>query len=186
MFDDNRSKRIIVVAHCLLNQNSISDRTADFPSQFRALIDLIMANDIGLIQLPCPELTCLGLDRKDRLGGTRPLLQENSRIRNLLSEPGSMDQLRHKAEEVAAQIQEYQSYGFEVLGVIGVNRSPSCGVETTSQDGQETAGQGVFMELLTDALQGRGQTIKMVGVKTSESEASVQKLRQLIAESREV
>ena len=58
MFDDNRGKSIIVVAHCLLNQNSISDGTADFPGQFRELIDLIMANGMGLIQLPCPEMTC--------------------------------------------------------------------------------------------------------------------------------
>ncbi len=186
MFDDNRSKRIVVVAHCLLNQNSISDGTADFPSQFRALIDLIMTHNIGLIQLPCPELTCLGLDRQDKLGGTRPLLEENSRIRNLLSEPGNVEQLRHKAEEVASHIQEYDSYGFKVLAVIGINRSPSCGVETTSKDGHEVAGHGVFMELISEALQRKGQTTKLIGVKTSESEGAVQRLRQLIGEAGEM
>ena len=186
MFDDNRSKSIIVVAHCLLNQNSISDGTADFPSQFRALIDLIMTHNIGLIQLPCPELTCLGLDRRDKLGGTRPLLQENSRIRNLLGEPGNVEQLRLKAEEVASHIQEYESYGFKVLAVIGINRSPSCGVETTSKDGHEVAGHGVFIELISEALQQKGQTIKLMGVKTSESEESVRKLRQFIEEAGEM
>jgi predicted secreted protein len=183
MFDDNRSKSIIVVAHCLLNQNSISDGTADFPGQFRELIDLILANGIGLIQLPCPEVTCLGLDRKDKLGGTRPLLEENSRIRNLLSEPACVERLRSKAEEVASHIQEYESYGFKIWGVIGVNRSPSCGVETTSRDGHEVEGQGVFIELIAEALRGRGQTMKMIGVKTSQGEEAVQKLRQLIEES---
>jgi len=183
MFDDNRSKSIIVVAHCLLNQNSISDGTADFPGQFRELIDLILANGIGLIQLPCPEVTCLGLDRKDKLGGTRPLLEENSRIRNLLSEPACVELLRSKAEEVASHIQEYESYGFKIWGVIGVNRSPSCGVETTSRDGHEVEGQGVFFELIAEALRGRGQTMKMIGVKTSKREEAVQKLRQLIEES---
>jgi len=185
MFADNRSKSIIVVAHCLLNQNSISDGTADFPSQFHELIDLIMTNDIGLIQLPCPELTCLGLDRKDKLGGTRPLLEENSRIRNLLIAPDNMERLRHKAGEVAAHIQEYQSYGFKVLGIIGINRSPGCGVETTSKDGCEVKGQGVFIELISETLQRKGQTLKMIGVKTSEIEESVQKLKQLIEESSE-
>jgi predicted secreted protein len=183
MFDDNRSKSIIVVAHCLLNQNSISDGTADFPGQFRGLIDLIMANGIGLIQLPCPEVTCLGLDRKDRRGGTRPLLEENSRIRNLLSAPASAELLRSKAEEVASHIQEYESYGFKVVGVVGINRSPSCGVETTSRDGHEVEGRGVFIEWIAEALRGRGQTTKMIGVKTSQGEESVQKLRQLIEES---
>ena len=30
MFTDGRSKKVIFLAHCLLNQNSISDGTADF------------------------------------------------------------------------------------------------------------------------------------------------------------
>jgi predicted secreted protein len=142
-----------------------------------------MAHGIGLIQLPCPEVTCLGLDRKDKLGGTRPLLEENSRIRNLLSAPASLELLRSKAEEVAFHIQEYESYGLKVLGVIGINRSPSCGVETTSKDGYEVERPGVFIELLSEAFQRNGQSMKILGVKTSEREASVQKLRQLITES---
>jgi len=92
MFNDARSKKIIIVAHCLLNQNSISDGTADFPSQFVKIINLLMTNNIGIIQLPCPELTCLGLDRQDKYGAKRDLLLENSRIRNLLvkqEKPGS-------------------------------------------------------------------------------------------------
>jgi predicted secreted protein len=185
MFDDNRSKRLIVVAHCLLNQNSISDGTADFPSQFRELIDLIMDNGIGLIQLSCPELTCLGLDRNDKLGGTRPLLEENSRIRILLREPDNVERLRHKAEEVAAHIQEYESYGFKVLGIIGINRSPSCGVETTSEDGREVVGRGVFFEAISEALRDREQPVRMIGVKTSQIESSVQKIKQLMEESSE-
>lgn len=59
MFDDARSKRVIVLSHCLLNRNSISDGTADFPGQFTEIIELLMANCIGMIQLPCPELLCL-------------------------------------------------------------------------------------------------------------------------------
>ena len=69
MFDDARSRRVILLAHCLLNQNAISDGTADFPSQFTELVELLTSNRIGMIQLPCPELICLGLDREDRNGG---------------------------------------------------------------------------------------------------------------------
>ena len=49
-----------------MNQNSISDMTADFPSQFDKVINLLMNHKIGIIQLPCPELVCLGLDRQDK------------------------------------------------------------------------------------------------------------------------
>ena len=179
MFDDCRSKRVVIVAHCLLNQNSISDGTADFPSQFTELLDLIVSNQVGLIQLPCPEIACLGLDRSDKQGGKRPLLMENTRIRDLMSKTGRV-KLQDKAEEVATLIHEYQTYGFKVLGVIGVNRSPSCGVETTTKDNDEVKGQGIFIELISEACHRRGQTVKMIGVKTSETENSVKRVRQLI------
>jgi hypothetical protein len=38
MFNDARSKRIVVVAHCLLNQNSISNGAANLPSQIEMII----------------------------------------------------------------------------------------------------------------------------------------------------
>lgn len=180
MFDDTRSKKLIIVAHCILNQNSISDGTADYPGQFTELVDMIMPHQIGFIQLPCPELTCLGLDRKDRQGVTRPLLQENTRIRALMSREANVELLRQKAEEIVTEVQEYASHGFEILGLIGVNRSPSCGVETTTKCDTEVSGAGVFMELISDACRRKGQTIRMIGVKTSEREASMKKLRQLI------
>lgn len=39
MFQDKRSKKVIVLAHCLLNQNSLSDGTADLPGQFTEIIE---------------------------------------------------------------------------------------------------------------------------------------------------
>ena len=63
MFTDGRSKRIIFIAHCMLNQNSISDGTADFPSLNKEILNFLIEKDIGIIQMPCPELCCLGLDR---------------------------------------------------------------------------------------------------------------------------
>jgi hypothetical protein len=38
---------------------------------------------------------------------------------------------RRLARQVANQIQDYLASGFEVLGVIGVDGSPSCGMQTT-------------------------------------------------------
>jgi len=179
MFDDRRSKRVVIVAHCLLNQNSISDGTADFPSQYTELMDLIVANQVGLIQLPCPEIACLGLDRNDMQGGKRSLLMENTRIRDLMSKTGSVI-LQDKAEEVATLIQEYRSYSFKVLGLIGVNRSPSCGVETTTKDNKEVKGQGIFIEMISEACHRRGLDVRMIGVKTSEKENSLKRVQQLI------
>lgn len=32
MFNDQRSKRVVFAAHCILNQNAISDGTLDYPA----------------------------------------------------------------------------------------------------------------------------------------------------------
>jgi len=180
MFDDVRSKRVVLLAHCLLNQNSISDGTADRPSRFDEIIELLMKNHIGLIQLPCPELQRLGLDRGDKHGSERPLLKENTRIREQLSAPEQLHILRQTAGFLVRQIEEYHTHGFQVVGVIGVDRSPSCGVATTSMNGAEEQGKGVLMEILAETLAENGITISMVGTKTHQAEASLEKIRQLV------
>ncbi len=184
MFNDNRSRKLVITSHCLLNQNSISDGTADLPSQFSGIIQLLMAQNIGIIQLPCPELLCLGLDRQDKEGANRELLQENSRIRNLLQQEKYRKLLQTKAEELAYQIDQYLRYDFEIFGIIGVNRSPSCGIETTSLDGAEQPGKGVFMEIIAGELERRKLSLPMLGTKTGERDASEEKVRKLLKVSR--
>jgi len=183
MFDDHRSKKVIIVAHCLLNQNAISDGTADYPGQFTELIDLILANQIGLIQLPCPELICLGLERNDPQGVKRPILQENTRIRGLLCQVNNLERLQDKAQELVTQIEEYRGHAFQVLGLIGVNRSPSCGVETTTKGNKEVNGPGVFIELISEACRKKGQALKMIGVKTSQKDEAIKIVCKFIEET---
>lgn len=180
MFTDKRSKKIILVSHCLLNQNSISDGTADFPSQFQEIVSYLMSQHIGIIQLPCPELLCLGLDRGDPMSHTRPLLQENTRIREKLSDSHCLDQLNHEADKIIQQIEEYKKHGFRVLGLIGVNRSPSCGIDSTTRDGVEVQGKGVFAAVLSEALSRHGIVLPMSGIKTSEIEDSIAKVHSML------
>lgn len=180
MFDDRRSKRLVITAHCLLNQNSKSDGTADLPGQFEEVVNLIMGSKTGIIQLPCPELLCLGLDRRDKDGAKRDVLEENTRIRNLMEEQENLDILKTKAREVGDQIVEYGKHGFKTVGLIGVNRSPSCGIDSTSIANREETGRGVFMDLVERELKSRGSEIKMVGVKSSRIEESVERVKELL------
>lgn len=180
MFNDKRSRKIILVAHCIINQNSISDGTADFPCRFSEILELLENNNIGLIQLPCPELMCLGLDRNDTSGSSRELLVENSRIRTLMENSINKNKIAEMVKSVVYQIGEYRKHGFEIIGIIGINRSPSCGIDTTSINSKEATGRGVFMEALLNELALRGININSVGVKTSQIEKSVESTKQLI------
>ena len=63
--------------------------------------------------------------------------------------------------------------GFEVVGIVGANRSPNCGVDTTSDDNREQKGMGIFMEKISGELSKRGITVPMAGIRASDDIAAV-------------
>lgn len=180
MFSDARSKKIVLVAHCILNQNSISDGTADFPGTNEEIVKLLLHSKIGILQMPCPELNCLGLDRGDIHGGERPVIEENSRIRNALKTTPASRVLKTLVDQLVFQIEEYLHNGFDILGIVGINRSPSCGVNTTSIDNLEVEGEGVFIKALHEELKRRNIEIKRVGIKDSEMDKAILTIKELL------
>lgn len=171
VFTDGRSKRVIFLAHCLLNQNAISDGTAVSPASFQAVIRLLLDAEVGIVQMPCPELCCLGLDRGNIHGADSPVTVENTRIRESLGQDGPRRQLEGLADQVVHQILEYRKYGFAVLGIVGADRPPTCGVETTSAYGEEVAGQGLFMQALSARLALEGISLPVIGVRDPQTAA---------------
>ncbi len=68
---------------------------------------------------------------------------------------------REVAEVVVKQIKDYLALGFDVVGVLGMNPSPSCGVDSTkgkgtmlgtNKDTSEEADSGIFMDELKKLL----------------------------------
>ena len=180
LFNDGRSKSVVFVAHCILNQNAISDGTACFPGCIKEIVDLLRVSDVGIVQMPCPELHCLGLDRGNIHGSSTPVVEENTRIRKALQQQPAMVRIERLVQDVVFQVQEYQKHGFEIKGVIGVNRSPSCGVETTSNDNQEVEGAGVFIEALRRELAGHDIQVDFVGIKAFEMQKAVADVNDLL------
>ena len=179
MFTDGRSRRVIFLAHCLLNQNAISDGTAEVPAAHRKILRTILDAQAGVVQMPCPELCCLGLDRGDPEGGERPVVAENTRIRRAMGRPEAAAWLRELTGQVVWQIQEYQRHGFTVLGIVGVDRSPCCGVNTTSDQDRELPGWGVFIAAIQAAIKAAGLTVPVIGVKPSAPDA-LERVRALL------
>ena len=171
MFSDGRSRRVIFLAHCLLNQNAISDGTAEVPAAHRELLRVVLNAQVGIVQLPCPELCCLGLDRGGPQGGERPVVVENTRIRRAMGQPEAAARLRELTDQIVGQVGEYRKHGFAVLGIVGVDRSPCCGVNTTSDQDREVPGQGVFITALRTALEAAGLAVPVIGIKPSAPDA---------------
>ena len=180
MFTDARSKTIIFVAHCILNQNSISDDTAAYPGTINELMQLLRVSDVGIVQMPCPELLCLGLDRGNRDGSSAPVLEENTRIRMMMSQRPAQGKIRQLVQHLIFQMLEYRKHDFHIRGIVGVNRSPSCGVETTSKNNQEADGHGVFIDALHNELNKHNIKVKIVGIKAFEPKKAVEAMKHLI------
>ena len=173
MFTDIRSKRVIFLAHCILNQNAISDGTAGYPAAHADVVRALLDAQVGIVQMPCPELCCLGLNRGDPRGAERPVVGENTRIRAALDAPEAAAKLDRLVDHVMLQIREYRRHGFTIVGIVGVNRSPSCGVDTTSDHDRELPGQGVFLARLTAALDAASLSVPVVGVKCTPEAAEM-------------
>ena len=111
---DARGRKIAVVCHCLLNANAKVEGLSQYAG-VHPLIGRLAEHDIGVIQMPCAEMTALGMKR---WGQTREQYESVAFTQHC----------RRLAEDTAAQVCEFARCGYEIVGVIGVDGSPTCGV----------------------------------------------------------
>jgi len=163
---DGRSKKVILVAHCVLNQNARHVDCADFPAMMKPLLATLQEMNLGIIQMPCPELMALGLGR-DR--DVPPL----ETIREALELPEGHGRLEPLIDDLIYQIKEYQFQELVITGILGKNGSPACGVETTSRAGSQGPGEGVFIELLRRRLEDEGLDIPIKGIDDFRQEETI-------------
>ena len=175
MFEDKRSKRVVLVIHCILNQNARIDNCAYYPGPMTDILQVLSEAGVGIVQMPCPELQCLGLDRAGRICEGRDI-----GIREALLGParGACEAL---VEGVLRDVLEYRKHGFEVLGVIGNDGSPACGVDFTHH--LETyfgPGEGGFIQILRERLEKAGIALPFVATQDFEWEERLPRIRAMV------
>ena len=132
---DARSGRVAFVSHCLLNENVRFLGGATRGGAVPEVIGPYIRDDVGIVQLSCPEQHAWGGVLKRRmlaLYGRRVLRSSAARHVVVVAARWMTGlQYRRLARRAAGEIEDYVANGFEVVGVVGVGASPSCGVETT-------------------------------------------------------
>lgn len=157
----SRSHEVAVVAHCHLNANTKVRGLATCPGVRADVLLPLIEQGVGVVQLPCPEATYLGMNR----WGMSVEQYDNPAYR------------RHCREIIAPVIDllvALAADGCAIRGVVGVDGSPSCGVTQTCTgyaggeieqilDGIVSAqhatcgpGRGIFMQELDAALRAAG------------------------------
>jgi uncharacterized protein YbbK (DUF523 family) len=134
---DARGGRVLFVAHCLLNENVRYLGGATRSGAVDEVVQAALESGVGLVQLPCPEQQTWG-------GVLKPLLlagyarDRGWAARRLLRHAAadglaaySRARFRRLAAQVADLVADYQQAGMEVVGIVGIGASPSCGVACT-------------------------------------------------------
>ena len=128
---DARAKRVVFLSHCILNENTRYLGGAGRGGCVREIVEQCLAADIGMVQMPCPEQLAWGGVSKRLLlrayGAKGTLLY---RFRRILL-PSILAFTRFVYRRTAKQIEDYLDSGYTVVGVVGVDGSPSCGVRKT-------------------------------------------------------
>lgn len=138
----NRSRRVRVVCHCLLNANTKIHPLARTGGAYREVIAPFLENGEGLIQLPCPELSYLGMRRWGMTKEQYDIPAFRAHCRTLLA-------------PVIEQIRLLVDDGCAIEGVVGMDGSPNCGVKKTCTGftgGEIASGAGVASQMANLAL----------------------------------
>ncbi len=167
---DPRSRRVVFAIECLANQNARDAGAAESAAMTPGLLALLDDEAVGMAQIPCPEMICLG-HRRDRPPGRS--------IREALGSPQAAACCARQAKAAADRIQDYREAGIEVLAVLGGNeQSPACAVH--HGEWGELAGQsGLFMLALADELGRRGLAPPFCAVRDADAALLAQDLNQL-------
>jgi len=174
--DDARGRRLVAVIECVLNQNARDAGAANFPAMNWTLIDLCREYDVGILQMPCPEIACLGFDR------ARP---PGTSIRQALDTALGRQCCAGIGMQVANRLATYAGNGCQVLAVLGGNpQSPGCAVHNGSD--ALLPESGVLMWELQTELRKLGLEIPFRGMRDANAEQLAQDLdwlREVFAEA---
>ncbi|ORV60297.1 hypothetical protein AWC03_12790 [Mycobacterium europaeum] len=132
---DERGRRVVLVSHCLLNENTRYAGGATRPGAVPEAVEELIGAGYGIHQLPCPERLAWGGVLKPH---SLPLYHSKGGLlyplRGLLLRGfvfWTRLVYRRLARQVAREVADYQRSGIAVAGIVGIGASPSCGVTTT-------------------------------------------------------
>jgi predicted secreted protein len=155
-----------MLAQCVMAEGVVRHHAAIM----RPVVEFCLANEINIIQMPCPETNCAagGLGRKPHGKGW---YERNG--------------LRETAANIAVGQLDYmerlRAAGIQILAVIGVEFSPACAVTYLNKGRSIVRDEGIFIEELKKGMIERGFEIAFIGVAAKWERRIERDLRALLA-----
>ena len=185
--DDNlasqngRSKKIVVVAHCILNQNSRVQGLAKFKGTITPVVEILTKSGVGIIQMPCPEFLYMGYKRWAQTKEQYDITPYRRLCRKI-------------AKQIMEQIQEYAKNNVKTLIILGIEGSPTCAVtETTKgykggkhaknkeQKTTKVKEKGILIEELQKLLAKMKIKVDFIGINDKNLEKTLTKIEKVLA-----
>ena len=108
-----RSNKVILVSHCVLNQNAVVRPLAREKGAFKTVVELLMDSGYGIVQLSCPETLMLGMNRL-------PMSKE------AYDTPDYKQLCSNLATWDFEIVERFIDGGIAVAGIVGIDQSPTC------------------------------------------------------------
>jgi predicted secreted protein len=163
-----RSKRIVFVSHCILNQNARPIGGEKFSGVVKEILDMFADSGIGVVQIPCPQLEFNGgLNRK-------------SQSKDYYDNNGFRSKCQKLSTNVIESIDSYIKKNYEVLGILGIEMSSTCGVYQVPNGKRSVPGKGIFIEELEKEMEKKNFQVPIIGVNLNNIFSSLEKVQSLL------
>lgn len=163
-----RSRKVIFISHCILNQNAKAIGREKAPGSVKDLVDLLADSEIGIIQLPCPQIEFNdGLHRKPKTKEQYDKKEYRNSCRKL-------------SISLLNQIENYMSKNYKIVGILGVEFTPTCAVHQLENSGKVAPGKGIFIEELEALMKKKRFQVPIIGVNLNNIYSTVEKVQSLV------
>lgn len=184
-----RSKKMVLLCHCILNTNAKVEGLSKYEGAEGKIVSLLVEKGIGIIQLPCPELMNYGIKRWGH-------------VKSQFDTPYYRESCQKLFKPYLSQLEDYINNGYEFVALVGVNGSPTCGIDRTcnadwggewrTTDGWKSKldtievkyEQGVFIEEIQKILASKQINLPLYGLDGANIDESIKQFK-LFIEKRE-
>ncbi|MFH1229663.1 MAG: CD3072 family TudS-related putative desulfidase [Candidatus Aenigmatarchaeota archaeon] len=163
-----RGNKIVFVSHCILNQNARSVGGEKYSGVVKEILELFIESGVGIIQIPCPQLEFNeGLNRK-------------SSAKDSYENVGFRSKCQKLSLSVIQMIENYVRKKYEILGILGIEQSSTCGVYQIQNGKRSVPGKGIFIEELEKEMQKKNFQVPIIGVNLNNIFSSLEKVQSLL------
>jgi predicted secreted protein len=163
-------KRVVFVPHCILNQNVRAVGKEKSDGTIKEIVNFFAEAEVGIIQLPCPEVEFDGgLDRQ---------LKAKENYNTFYRE-----YCREISLKILKEVRKYLEKEYKVIGILGIEFSPTCGVYRIENGKRIVPGKGILIEELEKEMQKENFQVPIISVNLNNIFSSLEKLSLLLKNS---